>query len=97
MTYLKRLKPHLFRYKKKLIIGLFVITISAVFTNMIPFVISKAIDAMQTGIETGKILNYVIMAVAFSIASGVYFYRIDLTDPLTSLRVGKTLKMILVK
>jgi ATP-binding cassette, subfamily B, multidrug efflux pump len=92
MTYLKRLKPHLLRYKKKLLIGLFVITVSAVFTNMIPFVISKAIDAMKTGIGVDKILNYVLMAVSFSIASGVFLYLTRQTIIIVSREIENDLR-----
>jgi len=92
MTYLKRLKPHLFRYKKKLLIGLFVITISAFFTNMIPFVISKAIDAMKTGIGADKIINYVIMVVGFSIASGIFLYLTRQTIIITSREIENDLR-----
>lgn len=92
MTYLKRLKPHLFRYKKKLLIGLFVITVSAVFTNMIPFVISKAIDEMKTGIGTQHILNYVIMIVSFSIASGIFLYLTRQTIIIVSREIENDLR-----
>jgi ATP-binding cassette, subfamily B, multidrug efflux pump len=92
MTYLKRLKPHLLRYKKKLLIGLLVITVSAVFTNMIPFVISKAIDAMKTGIGVDKILNYVLMAVSFSIASGVFLYLTRQTIIIVSREIENDLR-----
>jgi len=92
MTYLKRLKPYLFRYKKKLIIGLIVITISAIFTNLIPFVISKAIDSMKVNVEHNSILNYALLAVAFSIFSGFFLYLTRQTIIIVSREIENDLR-----
>jgi len=74
MTHLKRLIPYLKRYKKKLTIGLVVITISAIFTNLIPFVISRAIDEMRTGINSSSLAKYALLTVCFAAISGVFLY-----------------------
>ncbi|HJY64807.1 MAG TPA: ABC transporter transmembrane domain-containing protein, partial [Ignavibacteria bacterium] len=92
MTYLKRLKPYLFRYKKKLTIGLVVITISAIFTNLIPFVISKAIDLMKVNVEHGLILKYALLAVLFSIISGVFLYLTRQTIIIVSREIENDLR-----
>ncbi len=74
MTYLRRLIPYLKRYRKTLIIGLIVITISAVFTNLIPFVISKAIDQIIDNTEGIALYKYALITVCFAIISGIFLY-----------------------
>jgi len=74
MIYLRRLIPYLKRYRKKLLIGLIVITFSAIFTNLIPFVISKAIDEIRTGVETFALYKFALLTVGFAALSGVFLY-----------------------
>lgn len=74
MTYLKRLFPYLKRYKKKLIYGFIVITLSAVFTNLIPLVISRAIDEIKNSTGYLYLLNYALLTVGFAAVSGVFLY-----------------------
>ncbi len=74
MTYLKRLIPYLKRYKKKLITGFMVITLSAVFTNLIPFVISRAIDQIKNNTGDFSLLNYALLTVGFALISGIFLY-----------------------
>ncbi len=74
MNYLRRLVPYLKIYRKKLLIGLIVITFSAVFTNLIPFVISKAIDQIKNHTEGTSLLNYAMLSVGFAIISGIFLY-----------------------
>jgi ATP-binding cassette, subfamily B, multidrug efflux pump len=74
MTYLKRLLPYLKVYKKKLFIGFTVIVLGAVFTNVIPFVISRAIDSIKTNVEFSALSNYALVTVGFAILSGIFLY-----------------------
>jgi ATP-binding cassette subfamily B multidrug efflux pump len=74
MIHLRRLVPYLKRYRKKLIIGFIVISFSAIFTNLIPFVISKAIDQIKNQTEGTSLLNYALMTVGFAILSGIFLY-----------------------
>jgi ATP-binding cassette, subfamily B, multidrug efflux pump len=74
MTYLKRLIPYLRHYKKRLLLGVVVITLSAVFTNLIPLVISTAIDRMKTGFESPDLIKYALMTVGFAVISGIFLY-----------------------
>ncbi len=74
MIYLRRLLPYLKRYRKMLLVGLVVITLSAVFTNLIPFVISKAIDKIKDHQEGSSLLNYALLTVTFAVISGVFLY-----------------------
>ncbi len=74
MTYLKRLIPYLKRYRKTLVIGFIVITLSAVFTNLIPFVISKAIDQIKNHTDGMALYQYALMTVGFAIISGIFLY-----------------------
>ncbi len=74
MNYLRRLNPYLLRYKKKLLLGLLVITLGALFTNVIPFIIKTAIDSMKAGVSTSVLLEYGLMTIGFSILSGVFLY-----------------------
>ncbi|NOS85725.1 MAG: ABC transporter ATP-binding protein [Ignavibacteria bacterium] len=74
MIYLRRLLPYLKRYRKMLAIGFVVITLSAVFTNLIPFVISKAIDTIKDHVEGASLFNYALLTVGFAIVSGFFLY-----------------------
>lgn len=74
MTYLKRLAPYLKRYKKKLLLGVLVITLSAVFTNLIPLVISTAIDGIKSDPEHINLFHYALMTIGFASVSGVFLY-----------------------
>jgi ATP-binding cassette, subfamily B, multidrug efflux pump len=74
MIYLRRLIPYLKRYRKKLLIGLIVISFSAIFTNLIPFVISKAIDEISGGIEYTALYKFALLTVGFAALSGVFLY-----------------------
>lgn len=74
MTYLKRLIPYLKRYKKRLFLGVVVITLSAVFTNLIPLVISSAIDRMKSGFGSPDLIKYALMTVSFAVISGIFLY-----------------------
>lgn len=74
MKYLSRLKPYLRKYRSKLIIGFIVITFSAVFTNLIPFVISKAIDQIASKVEFTSLYKYAALTVGFAALSGVFLY-----------------------
>lgn len=74
MIYLRRLVPYLKRYRKTLLLGLLVITCSAVFTNLIPFVISKAIDQIRNHTDGMALYKYALMTVGFAAISGVFLY-----------------------
>ncbi|MBL8015889.1 MAG: ABC transporter ATP-binding protein, partial [Ignavibacteria bacterium] len=74
MIYLKRLIPYLKRYRKTLLLGLLVITCSAVFTNLIPFVISKAIDQIRNHTDGMALYKYALLTVGFAAISGVFLY-----------------------
>lgn len=74
MKYLKRLFPYLLKYRKKLIIGFIVITLSAVFTNLIPLVISNAIDGIKTNIQHSNLLKFASLTVGLAIISGIFLY-----------------------
>lgn len=92
MVYLRRLIPYLKRYRKKLLIGFVVITISAVFTNLIPFVISKAIDEIRTGIETFALYKFALLTVGFAAISGVFLYLTRQTIIIVSREIENDLR-----
>jgi ATP-binding cassette subfamily B protein len=74
VIYLKRLIPYLKVYKKKLFLGFLVIAISAVFTNLIPLVISKAIDEIRNNIAFGILWQYAALTVLFALVSGFFLF-----------------------
>jgi ATP-binding cassette subfamily B multidrug efflux pump len=74
MNYLKRLVPYLKVYKKKLLIGVLVIFLGAIFTNIIPFVISKAIDEIKNHMEVTSLIKYALITLGFAIMSGIFLY-----------------------
>lgn len=74
MTYLKRLVPYLKKYKAKLFMGLVVICLSAVFTNFIPFIVSKAIDSIMNHAEYTSLINYALLTLGFAGMSGVFLF-----------------------
>ena len=74
MLYLKRLIPYLKTYKNKLWLGFLMIVLGAVFTNFVPFIISKAIDQIKNNPEPGSMLKFALITVVSSILSGVFLY-----------------------
>ncbi len=92
MKYLNRLKPYLKKYKKNLTIGLIVITISAIFTNLIPFVISKAIDEMRSGISSSSLAKYALLSVGFAVISGIFLYLTRQTIIIVSREIENDLR-----
>jgi ATP-binding cassette subfamily B protein len=92
MTYLKRLHPYLKRYKKMLFAGFIVITFSAVFTNLIPFVISRAIDGIRNHTEGILLYQYALMTVGFALISGFFLYLTRQTIIIVSREIENDLR-----
>src|SRR5260221_2166650 len=74
MAYLKRLIPYLKRYKLRLFLGLLVICLSAIFTNFIPYVVSRAIDSMKNHADYSTLINYALITLGFASLSGFFLY-----------------------
>jgi ATP-binding cassette, subfamily B, multidrug efflux pump len=92
MTYLRRLHPYLRRYRKKLFIGFLVITISAIFTNLIPLVISTAIDQIRNQTEGTALYQYALMTVGFAMISGFFLYLTRQTIIIVSREIENDLR-----
>lgn len=92
MTYLRRLLPYLKRYKRMLFIGFLVITVSAVFTNLIPFVISRAIDQIRNHTEGTALYQYALMTVGFALISGFFLYLTRQTIIIVSREIENDLR-----
>jgi ATP-binding cassette subfamily B protein len=92
MIYLKRLIPYLRKYRKTLLIGFLVITCSAVFTNLIPFVISKAIDQIRNHTDGMALYKYALLTVGFAIISGVFLYLTRQTIIIVSREIENDLR-----
>jgi ATP-binding cassette subfamily B multidrug efflux pump len=74
MTYLKRLLPYLLKYRVKLILGFIVILLGAVFSNVIPIVISSAIDSIKTKLDYSILLNKALITVGLAMLSCIFLY-----------------------
>jgi ATP-binding cassette subfamily B protein len=92
MTYLKRLVPYLKIYKKKLILGLLVISLSAIFTNLIPFVISKAIDDIKANLVYGSLWQYAALTVGLALVSGIFLFLTRQTIIIVSREIENDLR-----
>jgi ATP-binding cassette, subfamily B, multidrug efflux pump len=55
-------------------LGFVVIVLSAVFTNLIPYVIKSAIDAMKQNVEYGVIAEYALLTVGLAALSGIFLF-----------------------
>ncbi len=55
-------------------LGFVVIVLSAVFTNLIPYVIASAVDAMKQNTDLGVIAKYASMTVGFAAMSGIFLF-----------------------
>lgn len=97
MTYLKRLLPYLKVYKKKLFLGFLVILLGAVFTNVIPFVISRAIDSIKTNVEFSALASYALITVGFAVLSGIFLYFTRQTIIVVSREIENDLRNDFVK
>lgn len=69
---LRRLRPYLLKYKKKIILGV----ICIVFTNALllsaPWVMKRAVDGLQAGTTPGNLLFYAALIVGISALQGVF-------------------------
>lgn len=74
MNYLTRLVPYLKKYKPKLLLGLLVILLGAIFTNLIPYVIKGAIDSIGANPEYTHLVNYALLTVGLALLSGIFLY-----------------------
>jgi ATP-binding cassette subfamily B multidrug efflux pump len=97
MTYLKRLLPYLLEYKNKLILGVVVIFLGAVFTNVVPLVISRAIDSIKSHPSTTTLAYYAVVTVGFAILSGVFLYFTRQTIIVVSREIENDLRNNFVK
>lgn len=97
MTYLKRLLPYLISYKKKLLLGFTVIVLGAVFTNLIPFIISRAIDSIREHVEFTNLVNYALLTMGFAMLSGIFLYFTRQTIIIVSREIENDLRNDFVK
>ena len=92
MTYLRRLIPYLKLYKKKLFLGFLVIAMSAIFTNLIPLVISKAIDDIKDNLAYGLLWQYASLTVLFASISGFFLFLTRQTIIIVSREIENDLR-----
>ena len=92
MAYLKRLIPYLKRYKLRLFLGIIVITLSAIFTNFIPYVVSKAIDSMKNHADYSTLFNYALTTLGFAALSGFFLYLTRQTIIIVSREIENDLR-----
>lgn len=97
MSYLKRLLPYLIRYKAKLLWGFTVIILGAVFTNLIPFVLARAIDSIRVSVDNSVITKYALMTVCFAVFSGIFLYFTRQTIIVVSREIENDLRNDFVK
>ena len=79
MKSLTRLLPYLTRYKKTLLLGLFTVIVSNLFTVATPWFIGEAIDELKRGLEARSLLHtdliyYSAIVVVFSIIAGIMLF-----------------------
>jgi len=92
VTYLRRLIPYLKLYKKKLFLGFLVIAMSAIFTNLIPLVISKAIDDIKDNLAYGLLWQYASLTVLFASISGFFLFLTRQTIIIVSREIENDLR-----
>jgi len=74
MGSLKRVLPYLRRYRGRIWLGVFFVTISNVFTVVVPWIIGTTIDRLEEGITAAEILENVLLIIGLSILAGVFLY-----------------------
>ncbi|MCC6396952.1 MAG: ABC transporter ATP-binding protein [Bacteroidetes bacterium] len=79
MKPLLRLIPYLKRYRKLLILGIFAVVGSNLFTVAQPLFVGRAIDVLKTGLEAKSLdstdlLMYAGLVVGFSLVAGVFSF-----------------------
>lgn len=92
MTYLRRLIPYLKVYKKKLFLGFLVIAMSAIFTNLIPLVISKAVDDIKAHLAYGLLWQYASLTVLLALISGFFLFLTRQTIIIVSREIENDLR-----
>ncbi|MCI0450052.1 MAG: ABC transporter ATP-binding protein/permease [Chlorobi bacterium] len=92
MIYLRCLIPYLKVYKKKLFLGFLVIAMSAIFTNLIPLVISKAVDDIKAHLAYGLLWQYASLTVLLALISGFFLFLTRQTIIIVSREIENDLR-----
>jgi ATP-binding cassette subfamily B multidrug efflux pump len=72
---LRKIFPYLRRYRGRLVLGLLFITLSNVFSVLIPRYVGSIIDGLASGkISSGELLREALIILGLSIGSGVFLY-----------------------
>ena len=75
MKSLRKVFPYLRRYRGRLVLGLLFITLSNVFSVLIPRYVGSIIDGLASGkISSGELLREALIILGLSIGSGVFLY-----------------------
>ena len=79
MKPLLRLLPYLRRYRRTLILGLFTVAMSNLFSVAQPYFIGRAVDTLKTGLEQhslrgSDLLLYALAVVGFSLVAGFFTF-----------------------
>lgn len=75
MKSLRKIFPYLRRYRGRLVLGLLFITLSNVFSVLIPRYVGSIIDGLASGkISSGELLREALIILGLSIGSGVFLY-----------------------
>ena len=75
MKSLRKIFPYLRRYRGRLVLGLLFITLSNVFSVLIPRYVGSIIDGLASGkISSGELLREALIILGLSIGSGLFLY-----------------------
>ncbi|HVK37914.1 MAG TPA: ABC transporter ATP-binding protein [Candidatus Kapabacteria bacterium] len=75
MKSLRKVFPYLRRYRGRLVLGLLFITLSNVFSVLIPRYVGSIIDGLASGkISSGELLREALIILGLSIGSGLFLY-----------------------
>lgn len=87
MKSLKTLNKYFFRYKIKLLLGIFFILCSNAAQVYIPMILKDSIDELKTNISFDKILEYALIIVGVALLGGVFRFLIRTTIIIVSRRI----------
>jgi len=83
---------YILRYRWRWLLGLGAVILSVSFSMVVPWVLRQAVDSLNSGVATGKLVRYALIIVASTILQGVFLYFMRQTMIVASRKIEYDLR-----
>jgi len=88
----KLIMEYILRYRWRWLLGLGAVILSVSFSMVVPWVLRQAVDSLNSGVATGKLVRYALIIVASTILQGVFLYFMRQTMIVASRKIEYDLR-----